>query len=205
MSDAFPVPASTVEVRQVIRRSRFITSLGRAGSRDDVSRFVAELRERHPGATHYCWAFNAGAPGSTARIGMSDDGEPRGTAGRPMLDALLHSGLGEVAAACARYYGGVKLGTGGLARAYRGGVQKALRACPTVTETERVPVLVRIPYASADRVEHVLRTLDATVTDRSFGDDVTYIVLVPTARRTELDAAVADVSGGRGAVADRKA
>lgn len=122
-----------------------------------------------------------------------------------MLDALLHSGLGEVAAACARYYGGVKLGTGGLARAYRGGVQKALRACPTVTETERVPVLVRIPYAYADRVWRVLRTLDATVTDRSFADDVTYSVLVPTARRTELDAAVADVSGGRGAVADRKA
>lgn len=203
MSDGFPVPASTVEVKEVIRRSRFITALGRAANRADASRFVADLRERHPGATHYCWAFNAGPPGSTARIGMSDAGEPHGTAGRPMLNALLNSGLGEVVAACARHYGGVKLGTGGLARAYGGGVKDALRICPVVKKTERSAVLIKIPYEAADRVKQLLAALDAPVTEQSFGVDVTYSALVPAGRREELETSVADVTGGRGVVLDR--
>lgn len=187
----------------MIRRSRFITSLGRAASRAGASRFVTELRDRHPRATHYCWAFNAGPPGSTAHMGMSDAGEPHGTAGRPMLNALLHSELGEVVAACARYYGGVKLGTGGLVRAYGGGVSKALQICPTTKKTERVAVQVTTPYEAADRVKRLLDTLEATVTDRSFGTDVSFTALVPAIRRAELDAAVADVTAGRGLVLDR--
>lgn len=204
MSDAFAVPASTVEVREVIRRSRFITSVGHAESRADARRFVEELRERHPGASHYCWAFNAGAPGSTARIGMSDAGEPHGTAGRPMLNALLHSGLGEIVAACARFYGGVKLGTGGLARAYGGGVKNALQICPAVQKTTWIPVFIRVPYGAVDRVRQLLRTLSATITEQSFGAGVTYSVLVPAEHRSTLDSAIADLTGGSGVVLDRE-
>lgn len=204
MSDAFSVPASTVEVREVIRRSRFITAVGHAGSRAEAQRFVAELRQRHPGATHYCWAFNAGAPGSTARIGMSDAGEPHGTAGRPMLSALLHSGLGEVVAACARYYGGVKLGTGGLARAYGGGVKNALQLCPLAKKTTWIPAFIKVPHGAVDRVRQLLGTLNATITDQSFGEGVTYAVLVPAEHRPTLDSAIAELTGGRGVVLDRE-
>ena len=204
MSGAFTVPESTVEVREVIRRSRFITSVGHAASRAQALRFVARLRERHPGATHYCWAFNAGAPGSTARIGMSDDGEPHGTAGRPMLNALLYSGLGEVVAACARYYGGVKLGTGGLARAYGGGVKNALQLCPVVKKTTWIPLSIQIPHGAVDRVRQLLGTLNATITAQTFGAGVTYSVLVPAEHRPTLDSAIAELTGGRGVVRDRR-
>ena len=104
MSKAYLVPAASAEVEDVVRRSRFVTRAARATSREDAARFVRETRDRFPGATHYCWAFNAGEPGSTAQVGMSDAGEPHGTAGMPMLTTLLHSGVGEVVVVCARYY-----------------------------------------------------------------------------------------------------
>ena len=166
--------------------------------------FLQEVRNLHPGATHYCWAFNAGAPSSTAHVGMSDDGEPHGTAGRPMLTVLLHSGVGEVVAVCARYYGGVKLGTGGLARAYASGVRRALEACPRMEKVERLPVSVSVvvTYDATDSVERALAALDAVVTGRDFAAEVRYRVLIPPGRRSELAAAIADVTAGRGLVTD---
>ena len=201
MGDPYSVPAATVESREVIRRSRFVTVLGRAESRADASRFVEKVRERHPGATHYCWAFNAGPPGSTAQVGMSDAGEPRGTAGRPMLNALLHSGLGEVVAVCARYYGGVKLGTGGLMRAYGGGVKEALGICPAVKKENQKFVRISISYESVSRVERVLRVLGAEIEERTFGTDVGLRVLVAAERCAELEAAIAEATGGQGVLA----
>lgn len=205
MSDQYPVPAATIEVEEVIRRSRFVTRLGRATSREEAARFVQEARSRFPGATHHCWAFNAGAPGSTAQIGMSDDGEPRGTAGRPMLTVLLHSKIGEAVAVCTRYYGGVKLGTGGLARAYSGGVKLALEACPTIERVDREPVLVAVAYEAAERVRRALRGLDAIIEETRFGAEVCYHVFIRRGRRAELVAAVADLTAGRGVVSDAPA
>ena len=200
--DSHFVPGSTVEVQEVMRRSRFITVLGRAESRADASRFLQEVRTRHPGATHYCWAFNAGAPGSTAQVGMSDAGEPGGTAGRPMLNALLHSGLGEVVAVCARFYGGVKLGTGGLVRAYAGGVKRASQLCPKVKKTVQTTLLVTVRYEGLARVKHALRALGAEITDQDFGTDVRIRVRVAARRRAELETAIADATGGRGVIAN---
>lgn len=202
MSDQYPVPEAAVEVEEVIRRSRFLTTVGRAASRDEAMAFVRRVKDRFPGATHHCWAFNAGGPSSTAQVGMSDDGEPRGTAGRPMLKVLLHSGVGEVVAVCARYYGGVKLGTGGLARAYASGVKRALEACATIEKVERVPISVRVTYDAADNVERVFTALDAIVTGREFAADVRYRVLIPAGRRSELATGVADATAGRGVVTD---
>ena len=202
MSHPYRVPAATAEVEEVVRRSRFITRAGPAASREDAARFVREARGELPGATHYCWAFNAGAPGSTAHIGMSDAGEPHGTAGRPMLTTLLHSGVGEVVAVCARYYGGVKLGTGGLARAYAGGVKRVLEVCPTVEKIERTPVVVTVGYEASERVGRVLEDLDAFVADRIYGADVRYHLLLPARHRARLDSAIADATGGRGRVKD---
>ena len=199
---AYRVPARVAEVEDVVRRSRFVTRAGRATSREEAVRFVQETRERLPGATHYCWAFNAGEPGSTAHVGMSDAGEPHGTAGKPMLRTLLHSGVGEVVVVCARYYGGVKLGTGGLARAYAAGVKRVLEVCPTMEKVDRTPVVLTVDYGTTDRVDRTLEALDATVIERVFGADVRYRVLVPRHRRADLDAAIADITGGKGRLAD---
>ena len=200
MSAQYAVPATSVEVEEVFRRSRFLTNVGHAASRAEALEFVQEVRDRHPRATHHCWAFNAGAPSSTASIGMSDDGEPHGTAGRPMLTVLLNSEVGEVVAVCARYYGGTKLGTGGLARAYTSGVKRALEACPRTEKVETVPVSVLVTYDVADRVERIFSALDAIVAERDFAADVRYRVLIPRGRRSELVTAVADATAGRGIV-----
>jgi hypothetical protein len=109
----YRVPAGEHRARDEISRSRFVTTLAPAPSLAEAHAFVARVRAEFPDATHNCWAFVVGPPGSTGRVGLSDAGEPHGTAGRPMLTALLHSGVGDVAAVVTRYYGGTKLGTGG--------------------------------------------------------------------------------------------
>ncbi len=202
MQDSYPVPRATAEVVEVIRRSRFVSCAGRADSRKAALRFVRSVRERFPAATHYCWAFNAGPPGSTAQVGANDDGEPHGTAGMPMLKAVLHSGLGEVVVVCARYYGGAKLGTGGLARSYAGGAKRVLAACPTERKVDRVAVLITVDYEASRRVDGHLRELDAKVVQRDYGTDVRYRVLIPVANRSRLRSAVADATGGRGQFQD---
>lgn len=199
---AYHVPSATAEVQDTVRRSRFVTRAGRAASREEAARFVRETRDRLPGATHYCWAYNAGPPGSTADIGMSDAGEPHGTAGKPILHTLLHSGVGEVVAVCARYYGGVKLGTGGLARAYTAGVKRVLEVCPTEPHVDRTPVVLTAGYGAAGRIERALVDLDAIVTEREFGSDVCYRVLVPLHRRADLGAVIAEITRGKGRLAD---
>ena len=94
---------------ETVKRSRFIVTVGRAASPEAAHAFIEKIREEHSQATHNCWAFNAGEPGSTAQVGASDDGEPKGTAGRPMLTAVLHSGIGEVVVVVTRYFGGILL------------------------------------------------------------------------------------------------
>jgi putative IMPACT (imprinted ancient) family translation regulator len=94
----YPIPADRARAEDLIDRSRFICSVARAETAADAQAFIREISAEFPDATHHCWAYVAGPPGSTTHIGMSDDGEPHGTAGRPMLTVLLHANLGEVVA-----------------------------------------------------------------------------------------------------------
>src|SRR5689334_22980094 len=97
MAEPYAIPAQRHRVEDVIERSRFITTVAHAATADEARAFFDEMRAEYPDANHNCWAFVAGPPGSSASIGMSDAGEPHGTAGRPMLDVLLHSDIGEIA------------------------------------------------------------------------------------------------------------
>lgn len=200
--DAYPVPARIHRVEQVIRRSRFVTTVARAPDADAAHAFVARIRDEAPDATHHCYAFVAGPPGSTRSIGMSDAGEPHGTAGRPMLTALLHSGVGEVVAVCARWFGGTKLGTGGLARAYAGGVTLALESLPVEVKTPRRVVDLVISYPHVDAVQRMLDELDAPVLAEDYGAQVRYRAAVPAPRRAELEARMAELTSGEGVVRD---
>src|SRR4051812_12319940 len=139
-ADRYSIPAARHRTEQTIERSRFICTLARVQAAADAHVFVREMNEEFADATHNCWAFVAGPPGSANQIGMSDDGEPHGTAGRPMLTVLTHCGVGEIAAVVTRYYGGTKLGTGGLVKAYGGAVQHALLTLPTRERVDRVDV-----------------------------------------------------------------
>src|SRR5471032_2431919 len=93
----YPIPAGRQRTQVTIERSRFICTVAPVSRAEDAQRFIRELNVEFPDATHNCWAYVLGAPGTTSHVGMSDDGEPHGTAGRPMLAVLLHSGIGDVA------------------------------------------------------------------------------------------------------------
>lgn len=195
--DGYPVPAATHRVETVIERSRFIATLAHAASAGEARDLIDAMRREFADATHNCWAWVAGPPGSTAAIGMSDAGEPHGTAGRPMLDVLLHSGVGEVAAVVTRYYGGAKLGKGGLARAYGGCVQQALDGMPRRLRIERRELRVEVGYADVDPVRRLADEFGAEVLDERFGVAVDFRLAVPVARADALVTALMNVTAGR--------
>jgi uncharacterized YigZ family protein len=194
----YPVPARVHRVEESIQRSRFVTSVARAPDAEAAHAFVAAVRDEFPDATHHCWAFVAGPPGSTTRMGMSDDGEPHGTAGRPILTALLHSGIGEIVAVVTRYYGGVKLGTGGLSRAYAGGVTLALDALPTDERVERTVVNVTVGYPDVDALQRLISELDLPILEETFDAEVRYRVGVPIEEVEVVRTRIADLTRGTG-------
>jgi uncharacterized YigZ family protein len=201
MADAeYRIPSGMHRGEQVVERSRFIATLAHAATPESARALIDAVRAEFPDATHNCWAYVAGPPGDTRAIGMSDAGEPHGTAGRPMLDVLLHSGTGEIAAVVTRYYGGVKLGKGGLARAYGGAVQHALEDMPTAVRVLRDPVEVSVGYADVDTLRRLLDEYAAEVSDEQYGADVRYRVELPRRRRTEFERELAERTAGRGSV-----
>jgi len=195
--DGYPIPAGEIRVEEEIKHSRFITSLAPARSAEAARTFIERVRSEFPDATHNCWAYAAGPPGSTLDTGMSDDGEPGGTAGRPMLTVLLNSGAGDVVAVVTRYFGGVKLGRGGLARAYGGGVQRALREVKMGRRIEHVQVSVTVPWAAIDPVRRALPSWDATIETETFGEEARLVVVLPKSRAAGFRREMLDLTAGK--------
>jgi uncharacterized YigZ family protein len=161
--------ATPVHSELLIKKSRFIACVQPMADRAGAQQAVAALRSLHPGAAHVCWALLAG--GQSAAV---DDGEPSGTAGRPMLDVLRHQDLEGVLATVVRYFGGVKLGAGGLVRAYTDGVAQAL------LEADKVPIVrlrrlrCSVPYALEGFVRRELDNAGAQLDGVAHGDDVVF-------------------------------
>ena len=203
MTGGYPVPARVHRVEETIRRSRFVTTVAHAPDAEAAHAFVERIREEFPDATHHCWAFVAGPPGSTTHIGMSDAGEPHGTAGRPMLTTLLHGGVGEIVAVSSRWFGGQKLGTGGLGRAYAGGVKLALETLPTEMRVERVPVRIIVGYPEVDALQRLVEELDVQIEGEEYGAEVRYDGAAPAGAVERLRQAVAEMTRGAGRVEER--
>ena len=194
----FLIPARVHRVEEVIQRSRFVTTLAHAPSPEAAHAFVQRIRDEFPDATHHCWAFVAGPPGSTMTIGMSDDGEPHGAAGRPMLTTLLHSEVGEIVAVTTRSFGGTKLGTGGLSRAYSGGVKLALESLPVEELVARAELEIVVGYAHVDGLQRLLDEMDGHLDQEAYGADVRYVAHVPEVRLASFQRRLADLTGGEG-------
>ena len=172
-------PGQIHRAEETIHRSRFIVTIARVTSPEEAKAFIEEVRAEHAQATHNCWAFVAGSPGSTAHVGASDEGEPKGTAGRPMLTVLLHCGVGEIAAVVTRYFGGILLGTGGLVRAYQGLVKLGLESLPL---RERVPsqiVRITLEHRFVNIALRAFEDARAMIRAKDFGMDVTFELDVP--------------------------
>lgn len=149
-------PATVLTFSEEIQKSRFLTWIGPTTGRSAAQAWIAGLREAHPHARHCCWASIAEAPQDGQGYGCSDDGEPAGTAGRPMLALLQGSGLGAVSAVVVRYYGGILLGTGGLVRAYTHGVSQLLQQMPVCEQVLQRRFLLHYGYEDTRLVERCL-------------------------------------------------
>lgn len=193
----YPIPRAQARAELVIERSRFICTVAHAETPEAAHAFVREVQGEFDDATHNCWAFVAGPPGSSARIGMSDDGEPHGTAGRPMLTVLMHSGVGEIVAVVTRYYGGTRLGTGGLARAYSGAVQEALSRLERRERVETLDLRVRVGYHAFAPVRHLLPTYEAEVLEERYDESVELALRVPVTHVAALRIAIGNATGGQ--------
>jgi uncharacterized YigZ family protein len=199
----YPVPAGTHRAELEVSRSRFIATLAPAPTPAAAEALRRLVREEFPGATHHAWAYVAGPPGSTTHVGTDDDGEVRGTAGRPMLSVLLHSGIGDVAAVVTRFYGGTKLGTGGLVRAYGGSLQLALQTLPLTERVEYAPPLtVVVSYADTPALRHLFAEHEVEVLGESYADAVTYELRVPAGAAAQLRGALLDATRGQARIAE---
>ena len=191
-----PAPFTTLagEHRRsaVVENSEFLAFAARADTPPQALAYLNTVRARYPDATHHCWAYQIGA-----EYRFSDDGEPGGTAGAPILRAIGGQGLDHVMAAVARYYGGVKLGTGGLVRAYGGTAAECLRTAPRLAVRPRQSLRLSVPFQHLSGLYHLLNTSDTTRGEESYiASGVKLDVAVYPEEVQAFTAALADATRG---------
>lgn len=180
----------------VIKKSRFIASVGHTKGVDEEEAFLNKIRREFPDARHNCHAFNAGRGNETAFIGCSDDGEPKGTAGRPMLNVLVHSGVGEITVVVTRYFGGILLGTGGLVRAYQDSVKDVLDKLPLKEPEDISELRFAAGISEIHLVEKLAVRYGAGITSRDFTDTgCNFRITVNVKRAEELKKELALLHG----------
>jgi uncharacterized YigZ family protein len=193
----YKIPAKLYRTEETIKRSRFIATVAHASTEEDAKAFVSSIRDEFRDASHNCWAYVAGPPGDTARVGMSDDGEPHGTAGKPILTVLLHSGIGEIVAVVTRYFGGTKLGTGGLVRAYSGSVRNALVGLSTEEKRDLITLTAAFDYPKIAAVKQIIESFDSRITEEHYEADVSFKIELPADNEDSFIRAITDSTGGK--------
>ncbi|MGU3582577.1 IMPACT family protein [Rhodococcus sp. C26F] len=189
-------PGPDVVVETEVKHSRFLAAVRRVDTADAALAFVDEQRRLYPDARHHCWAFVVGDDPSARAERSSDDGEPGGTAGIPMLQVLHHRDLVNVAVVVTRWFGGIKLGAGGLVRAYSGAVATALDEALLVERRQQEKFTLAIDHGEAGRVEAELRGRGVAVLDVAYADRV--VLTVAGRERSELEGWVASLTSGVG-------
>lgn len=177
------------------KKSRFIATVIPAESEDEALEFIAAMKKKYWNATHNCFAYVIGENYEIQRC--SDDGEPQGTAGRPMLDVLLGEEIHNTAVVVTRYFGGTLLGTGGLVRAYSKSVQEGLRGSTVIEKKVGALLRIRTDYNGIGKIQYLLGQRGLTITDSQYTEIVTVETLVPKEQIEELLEAVTEGTNGR--------
>lgn len=179
MAKDYPIPAGFLERETEVKKSRFIARVAPVSSRDEVREWVEQAHRDYPDARHVCWAYQIGRPGSAAEAAMNDAGEPSGTAGKPILNVIQHKDMGDVLVIVIRYFGGIKLGAGGLVRAYAGAAESVLSEVGRVVQRPLVAARVTMTFADEQPLRHWCGQHSATIDDVQYGTRVEARVLVP--------------------------
>ncbi|WP_438484285.1 YigZ family protein [Streptomyces sp. S186] len=194
MQDQYRTPAREGVHEIEISKSRFLCALAPVATEEEAQDFIARVRREHPTARHHCFAYVLGADGGIQKA--SDDGEPGGTAGVPMLQMLVRREVRYAVAVVTRYFGGIKLGAGGLIRAYGGVVGEALDVLGTVTRQRFRLATVTVDHQRAGRLENDLRTTGRAVREVAYGAEVRIEVGLPEAEVDGFRAWLADTTAG---------
>lgn len=192
---SYQVPAKECRIEQEVKRSKFLSFAAPAVSRKEAEDFIRTLRQQHPHANHVCWAYIVGAPNTTIRS-MSDDGEPNGTAGMPMLKVLEYSGYGDIVVVVVRYFGGTKLGTGGLQRAYSDAVSQVLKDLVIKLKVARTPVILTFDYTHDGNISRLLTRYDVQDIEPDYAQQVTLSIAIATSELSTFKAELINITAG---------
>lgn len=192
----YDVPAQSVTHQEEVKRSVFIAYIAHTPCLKSAKAFVNQIKEKHPDASHNCWAHIAGLPNDSQRYGFSDDGEPSGAAGRPIFNALQGSGLGEVTIVITRYFGGTKLGVGGMARAYGGTAGAALQLVERKSKAVELKISANVSYELVNHVQLLVSEFNATVLNADYAEQVAMDIMIDNRFCDEFIARVFDMSSG---------
>lgn len=193
--DRYPIPAQERRTEIRVVNSRFITTIAPAFTVQDARAFIARVKNEFSDATHNVPVYLIGH-GSSVIAHCSDDGEPSGTAGRPSLAVLRGSGLGDVVVVVTRYFGGTKLGTGGLVRAYSDAVRQGLADLPRAVKVPTHTVMMVIPYTLFERLRLIIAGYQGKIMDEDFAADVTITAQFAVAQFPDFQDALRELSGG---------
>ncbi|EHR4996051.1 YigZ family protein [Vibrio parahaemolyticus] len=194
------IPSAPALFEEEIKKSVFITYLAHTPSVDAAKAFVDQIKAKHSDARHNCWGFVAGRPEDSMKWGFSDDGEPSGTAGKPILAQLSGSGVGEITAVVTRYSGGIKLGTGGLVKAYGGGVQQALKLLQTIEKKITTKLRLTLDYGFMPIAQSIMPQLGAVEVAAEYSDQVILVVEIELREVSAFTQAIINKSGAKAIV-----
>ncbi|WP_114326319.1 YigZ family protein [Candidatus Colwellia aromaticivorans] len=197
MSKDYQIAVNKVEHETVVNRSRFICYLSPCISIEEAKVQVKFLQQLHPQASHHCYAFLTKAANDSLGYGYSDDGEPSGTAGKPMLAVLQGGDIGEVCAVTVRYFGGTKLGTGGLQRAYADSVRQALVFLQAKTKIAMATKTLTCQYSQVDDVLHIISQAEGQVIEQEYLQQVQFSLLIPEAKLALVAQKLQTLSAGK--------
>ncbi|GEA12263.1 YigZ family protein [Alteromonas sp. KUL49] len=187
----YPVPASQARSLLEVKKSKFIAYAAFADSRSMAMSFLAELRGKYPDARHHCWAYQLGNPDMPDSAAMGDDGEPSGTAGKPILNVLQHKGVGNIMIVVVRYFGGIKLGAGGLVRAYSGAAQQVMTKLEVKQQAPQCSALLRADFKHEQFLRHLVSECEGSVDSCDYALDVAMKVTVPQDNLSKLSESIA--------------
>ncbi|UTA46964.1 IMPACT family protein [Simiduia sp. 21SJ11W-1] len=182
MTGAYTVASGQVQVEYEIKKSRFIARAAVAASREQALAQLGEAKHDYPDARHHCWAYVIGDPYSPSLAACADDGEPSGTAGKPILNVLGHKQVGDVMLIVIRYFGGIKLGAGGLVRAYSQAAQLAMAQLPLAEVTPKTQLHIVGGYALEQALRHFLSLHHGEVLTVEYGAHCLFTVVLPEAQ-----------------------